>query len=72
MTDDAVLSAPVGGSLVGWDVVDGQEVRVGEHLGAIEAMKMETPLLAHRAGRIQLTATPGRQFPEGAELARIG
>ncbi|WP_380160390.1 acetyl/propionyl/methylcrotonyl-CoA carboxylase subunit alpha [Kineococcus sp. R86509] len=72
VTDDAVLSAPVGGSLVGWDVVDGQEVRVGEHLGAIEAMKMETPLLAHRAGRIQLTATPGRQFPEGAELARIG
>ena len=70
--DDSVLSAPVGGSLVGWDVADGQEVSTGETLGAIEAMKMETPLLAHRAGRIRLTATPGRPFDAGEELARIG
>ena len=69
--DPAVLRSPVAGTLVTWLVEDGAEVAAGEPVGAVEAMKMETPVLAHRAGRITLTARSGRHHDVGAGLARI-
>ncbi|GAA0309375.1 biotin carboxylase N-terminal domain-containing protein [Kineococcus aurantiacus] len=70
-SDPAALTAPVAGTLVTWHVPDGADVRAGDAVGAVEAMKMETPVLAHRDGRITLLARPGDGVAAEAALARI-
>jgi acetyl-CoA/propionyl-CoA carboxylase biotin carboxyl carrier protein len=69
--DPALLTAPVGGTLVTWHVADGAEVAAGDAVGAVEAMKMETPVLAHRGGRIRFRAAPGDACAAGDALARV-
>ena len=52
------IAAPMPG-VVGTVVVQvGQQVRAGETLMTIEAMKMETAIIADRAGRIESIAAP--------------
>ncbi|ESZ04477.1 acetyl-CoA carboxylase [Mesorhizobium sp. L2C085B000] len=66
----AVL-APIPGTLQQWLVEDGAEVAEGEAVALIEAMKMETRILAPKGGRIQIKVQPGKAVGLGAELATI-
>src|SRR5690606_16424399 len=51
-TDRAVLTAPVPGTLTLWQAENGAKVEQGQIVATIEAMKMETRIEAHRAGRL--------------------
>ena len=54
------LASPMPGLLVSLAVAEGQEVKAGEELAVIEAMKMENVLRAERDGTIKkLCARPG-------------
>ncbi|WP_018001147.1 biotin carboxylase N-terminal domain-containing protein [Paracoccus sp. N5] len=69
--DEAVLTAPVPGTLTLWQVEDGAAVEAGQVVAVIEAMKMETRVEAHRAGRLERLADAGASLAFGAVLARI-
>ncbi|SFY39666.1 acetyl-CoA/propionyl-CoA carboxylase, biotin carboxylase, biotin carboxyl carrier protein [Paracoccus pantotrophus] len=71
-TDEALLAAPVPGTLTLWQAEDGAEVEQGQVVAVIEAMKMETRIEAHRAGRLTRIAAQGEVLGFGAALARIG
>jgi propionyl-CoA carboxylase alpha chain len=54
------LLSPMPGLLSAITVAEGQEVKAGEPLAVIEAMKMENVLSAERDGRIaRIRAHPG-------------
>ena len=68
---DSVLS-PMQGTIVKIAVTEGQEVAQGDLVIVLEAMKMEQPLTAHKAGIITgLTAEVGATVPTGTELMDI-
>ncbi|UFS63910.1 ATP-grasp domain-containing protein [Paracoccus denitrificans] len=69
--DEAVLTAPVPGTLTLWQAEDGAEVEQGQVVAVIEAMKMETRIEAHRAGKLTRIAAQGEALGFGAALARI-
>ncbi|MBC7953053.1 MAG: acetyl/propionyl-CoA carboxylase subunit alpha, partial [Rhodospirillaceae bacterium] len=57
------LLSPMPGLLRALEVVEGQEVKAGEPLAVVEAMKMENILKAERDGTIgKLHATPGESL----------
>jgi acetyl-CoA/propionyl-CoA carboxylase, biotin carboxylase, biotin carboxyl carrier protein len=69
--EDAVV-APMEGTVVKVAVGDGQQVGAGELLVVLEAMKMEQPLTAHRAGTVAgLQAEVGAKVQSGAVICRI-
>ncbi|RQP06512.1 MAG: ATP-grasp domain-containing protein [Paracoccus sp. BP8] len=70
--DEALLTAPVPGTLTLWQAEDGTEVEQGQVVAVIEAMKMETRIEAHRAGKLTRIAAQGEVLGFGAALARIG
>ncbi|MGW3667770.1 acetyl-CoA carboxylase biotin carboxyl carrier protein subunit, partial [Streptomyces sp. NPDC005141] len=50
----------------------GQEVKEGDLVVVLEAMKMEQPLNAHRSGTIKdLVAEVGASFTSGAPICEI-
>ena len=54
------------------DVKVGDKVKVGDRLVQLEAMKMEQPLTAHKAGIISnLTAVIGSTVSSGTNLCDI-
>lgn len=63
--------APIPGTLRQWLVEDGAKVAEREVVAVMEAMKMETRISAHRAGRISLVAEIGATVGIGTELATI-
>ncbi|ALJ81988.1 acetyl/propionyl/methylcrotonyl-CoA carboxylase subunit alpha [Ketogulonicigenium vulgare] len=65
------ICAPFAGSLLQWLVADGDEVHEGTPLAAIEAMKMETQVIAEAAGRITLVAEAGAMLAPGQVIARL-
>ena len=70
-TGDALI-APMQGTVVKVAVADGDVVEAGDLVVMIEAMKMEQPLNAHRAGTIAgLTATDGLIIKSGEVVCRI-
>lgn len=69
--DAHAVTATMPGTLQIWHVADGDRVRAGDPIAVMEAMKMETQIAAHRAGRISLVAAPGATLGLGAVLARI-
>jgi acetyl-CoA/propionyl-CoA carboxylase biotin carboxyl carrier protein len=67
-----VLAAPMQGTIVKIAVQEGQEVAKGDLVLVLEAMKMEQPINAHKAGTITgLTATTGETVTSGAPLLKI-
>ena len=57
------LLSPMPGLLVSLAINEGQEVKAGEVLAVVEAMKMENILRAERDGRIaKLHAEPGESL----------
>ena len=68
----ASLVAPMQGTVVKIAVADGDTVGVGSLILVVEAMKMEQPLVAHRAGRItNLTIQVGATVASGIVLCEI-
>ncbi len=66
------LTSPMQGTIVKVAVEEGQQVAEGDLVVVLEAMKMEQPLNAHKAGTIQgLTAEVGATVSTGAVLCEI-
>lgn len=61
VSDPTELRSPTPGTIVRWLVDDGARVAEGDPVAALDAMKMETTVTAHRAGilshRAELSAT---------------
>ncbi|MGJ7526864.1 acetyl/propionyl/methylcrotonyl-CoA carboxylase subunit alpha [Variovorax sp. GB1P17] len=72
VADAAAVPAPVSGTLQGWKVADGDEVAQGTVIAVMEAMKMEMQVVAHRAGRIAMSAAAGSYVAAGVAIATIG
>ena len=68
---DALVS-PMQGTIVKVEATEGQQVNAGDLIVVLEAMKMEQPLTAHKAGTITgLKAEPGATVPSGTVLCEI-
>jgi len=66
------LTAPMQGTIVKVEVTDGQPVQAGDLIVVLEAMKMEQPLTAHKAGTIRgLSAEKGATVSTGTVLCEI-
>ncbi len=66
------LTSPMQGTIVKVAVADGVEVVEGDLVVVLEAMKMEQPLVAHRAGRVTgLTAVVGASVSAGTAICEI-
>jgi acetyl-CoA/propionyl-CoA carboxylase biotin carboxyl carrier protein len=66
------LTSPMQGTIVKVAVADGDMVAEGDLIVVLEAMKMEQPLTAHRAGTVTgLSASAGDTVSAGAVLATI-
>jgi acetyl-CoA/propionyl-CoA carboxylase biotin carboxyl carrier protein len=66
------LTSPMQGTIVKVVAEDGQQVAAGDPVVVLEAMKMEQPLNAHKAGTITgLTATVGETVTSGAVICEI-
>jgi len=66
------LTSPMQGTVVKVAVEVGQKVEVGDLVIVLEAMKMEQPLIAHKAGTIaNLTAVIGETVSSGTVLCDI-
>ena len=60
------------GTIVKIAVEEGQQVEMGELIVVLEAMKMEQPITAHKAGIVTgLKATVGQTVTNGAVIADI-
>ncbi|MEC4019543.1 acetyl/propionyl/methylcrotonyl-CoA carboxylase subunit alpha [Streptomyces sp. H27-D2] len=66
------LASPMQGTIVKIAVEEGQEVKEGDLVVVLEAMKMEQPLNAHRSGTVKgLTAEVGSSVTSGAVICEI-
>ncbi len=66
------LTSPMQGTIVKVAVADGDAVAAGDLVVVLEAMKMEQPLTAHRAGVVtRLAAEVGATVTSGAVLCEI-
>ena len=64
---------PLAGVVEAIAVSVGQSVAQGERLATIEAMKMKTPVVAHRAGTVaSIAVKPGDAVEAGRTLLVIG
>ena len=61
--NDTHVAAPMPGAVSVVSVIPGMEVKAGDVLMTIEAMKMETVLHAHRDGTVaEVVVQPGQQI----------
>ena len=66
------LTSPMQGTVVKIAVLDGQSVEIGDLVIVLEAMKMEQPLIAHKAGKVtNLKAVIGETVSSGTVLCDI-
>jgi acetyl-CoA/propionyl-CoA carboxylase biotin carboxyl carrier protein len=70
-TGDELVS-PMQGTIVKIVAADGEEVAVGDTIVVLEAMKMEQPLTAHKAGTVTgLSISVGQTVPAGAVICQL-
>ena len=66
------LASPMQGTIVKVAVAEGAQVAEGDLVVVLEAMKMEQPLVAHRAGTVtSLTAGVGSSVSAGTAICEI-
>ncbi|MDI6099743.1 biotin carboxylase N-terminal domain-containing protein [Actinoplanes sp. NEAU-A12] len=66
------LTAPMQGTIVKVEVQNGDEVAEGDTIVVVEAMKMEQPIQAHRAGTVAgLSVEPGVTVTAGTVICTI-
>ncbi len=71
VSGDAV-AAPMQGTIVKIAVEDGQQVQAGDLIVVLEAMKMENPVNAHKAGTVTgLAVASGETVTQGSVLCEI-
>ncbi len=69
---DADVTAPMPATVLSIDVAEGDTVTAGQHLGALEAMKMELALTAPHDGVVtHVGATTGEQVKQGHVLLTV-
>jgi acetyl-CoA/propionyl-CoA carboxylase, biotin carboxylase, biotin carboxyl carrier protein len=67
-----VLTSPMQGTIVKIAVSEGDEVAAGDLVVVLEAMKMEQPITAHKAGTVKgLAATVGEVVTSGATICEL-
>ncbi|MCT7664815.1 acetyl/propionyl/methylcrotonyl-CoA carboxylase subunit alpha [Shinella kummerowiae] len=62
------IAAPVSGTLQAFKIADGATVAEGELVAVMEAMKMETQVLAPKTGRLRLRVKEGEYLQAGDTL----
>lgn len=66
------IRAPMPGLVISLAVTEGQEVREGERILILEAMKMENSILIHADGRIKkIRVSPGQAVDKGQVLVDL-
>jgi acetyl-CoA/propionyl-CoA carboxylase biotin carboxyl carrier protein len=70
-TNAADLSSPIAGTVQAWKVNVGDEVKEGDLIAVMEAMKMEMQVHAHRSGRVMWQAETGVFLAAGARLTSV-
>jgi acetyl-CoA/propionyl-CoA carboxylase biotin carboxyl carrier protein len=66
------LVSPMQGTVLAVEVAEGDEVREGQVICVVEAMKMENELTAHRPGRVTgLTVVAGEQVSTGQVICVV-
>ncbi|MFD7310534.1 biotin carboxylase N-terminal domain-containing protein [Promicromonospora sp. NPDC059942] len=65
------LFAAMSGTLLRWLVADGETVEDGQPVAVVEAMKMESQLVAEAAGVLHQEATEGTQITPTTPIAHI-
>jgi 3-methylcrotonyl-CoA carboxylase alpha subunit len=69
---DGTVTAPMHGKVLAILVAKGANVRKGERVAVVEAMKMEHALLAPADGTVvEISAQIGAQVAEGARILSI-
>jgi acetyl-CoA/propionyl-CoA carboxylase, biotin carboxylase, biotin carboxyl carrier protein len=67
-----VLQAPMQGTIVKLMVTEGQDVKAGDAICVLEAMKMENSILAHTDGTVEeIKVEPGQSVENGSTIAVI-
>ena len=70
--DEGGLSAPMPGKILEVHVSEGQNVKSGDVLMVMEAMKMEHKIVASSDGKVEsIYFKEGDQVPQGAELLNL-
>jgi acetyl-CoA/propionyl-CoA carboxylase biotin carboxyl carrier protein len=70
--DADTVVAPMQGNVIKVAVEDGQQVAEGDLVIVLEAMKMENPVTAHKAGIVTgLAVQPGATITQGAPIAQL-
>ena len=70
-TGDELVS-PMQGTIVKIVAADGEQVEAGDTIVVLEAMKMEQPLTAHKAGTVSgLSIAVGQTVPAGAVICQL-
>ncbi|NTI64867.1 ATP-grasp domain-containing protein [Agrobacterium rhizogenes] len=67
--DPLSITTPISGTLQAFKIEDGAEVAAGDLIAVMEAMKMETQVVAPQAGRVRFKAEAGTFLHAGAEIA---
>ena len=66
------LVSPMQGTIVKIVAADGEQVAIGDTIVVLEAMKMEQPLTAHKAGTVTgLSIAVGQTVPAGAVICQL-
>ena len=66
------LVSPMQGTIVKIEAADGEQVNAGDTIVVLEAMKMEQPLTAHKAGTVTgLSIQVGQTVPAGAVICQL-
>ena len=72
-TGETPVTAPIPGTIIRYLVKEGDEVKAGDSVVVLEAMKMENDIVAPAGGKIKaLNCKPGDKVAGGAVLAVIG
>ena len=69
--EEGLVSAPISGNLHAWLVEDGAQVKAGEVIAVLEAMKMETQVTAPAGGTLRIREQAGAYLEAGAALAKL-
>ena len=65
------IAAPIPGTIKAWLVEDGEKVEEGSTLAVMEAMKMETNIVAETSGKLEIVKPAGSIANVGEVIARI-